>query len=880
MADKSISELTAATQVGSTDLFVLEQSGVAKKLTGQILENWLVALADGHGGIQDIEKTSTSGLIDTYTITLADETVETFTVTNGKAISSVVKTGAVPPSLTDSYRINYNDGTHYDFTVTNGKGVTSIEKTSTSGLVDTYTITYNDSTTGTITVTNGKAITSITDKWAVSSSNTQTPSTWYNAAPELTPTNRYLWHYQVIAYNDSTSVDTTKAVVGVYGDTGDAWYMWIKYAANEPTQDSDMLSLPNKWIGIYSGTSSTAPVHYTSYDWYEYKGEKGDTGDAAEVTSTAIVYQASESGTIAPTGTWVDTVPTVVQGQFLWTRVTVNWNDGTSAVWYSVSYVAIDGQGSPGSQTPLVDSGNGVVGAATAYSRQDHQHPLNVPSSGEPAMDGTASRGNADTYSRSDHVHPTDTSRARVADMAAAYSQRTYAKGELCIYENVLYRCKDGIQTAEAWNSSHWETTNIGVELGDLNGAITSLGSDDIANDSTNVSGLKVTNALDTLNGAISAAEKIIVSNQDITDLNDASQVTNYFVASTSRLFRVRINCANRPYADIINTFGYLLVFYINDIHSFIEYYFSTSGLLVREYGVTTPDIFGNWRPVNSCAARPNLLDNWYFAGGGSQSGAGKFPINQRGLTTYPTVDTTTIDRWILRQGSLTIPSSNDCIKFTRIEQHIDDGLFNQLIGKLITFSILTANNKLYSYTSVASSGNWLATTPTGYSFVGWGHTVQITDSNAVGVVAVKVELGDTQTLAHKEGTSWVLNELPNYYDELAKCQKYLQVIDGAAADIGIGNAYEATTCAVNIYTTVDTRRSISITGSNPDGIVLATGNFGVDPKTSTSLGVFAPVAGYCITLSVSVQGGGLVAGTTYRARLQAGKKLIISAEI
>lgn len=475
MADKSISELTAATQVGSTDLFVLEQSGVAKKLTGQILENWLVALADGHGGIQDIEKTSTSGLIDTYTITLADETVETFTVTNGKAISSVVKTGAVPPSLTDSYRINYNDGTHYDFTVTNGKGVTSIEKTSTSGLVDTYTITYNDSTTGTITVTNGKAITSITDKWAVSSSNTQTPSTWYNAAPEMTPTNRYLWHYQVIAYNDNTSVDTTKAVVGVYGDTGDAWYMWIKYAANEPTRDSDMVTIPNKWIGIYSGTSSTAPVHYTSYDWYEYKGEKGDTGDAAEVTSTAIVYQASESGTNVPTGTWVDTVPTVVQGQFLWTRVTVNWNDGTSAVWYSVSYVAIDGEGSPGSQTPLVDSGSGVVGTATAYSRQDHQHPLNVPSSGEPAMDGTASRGNADTYSRSDHVHPTDTSRARVADMAAAYSQRTYAKGELCIYENVLYRCKDGIPTAEAWNSSHWETTNIGVELGDLNGALTSL---------------------------------------------------------------------------------------------------------------------------------------------------------------------------------------------------------------------------------------------------------------------------------------------------------------------------------------------------------------------------------------------------------------------
>lgn len=86
MADKSISELIAAQAVGSTDLFVLEQTGQAKKLTGQILENWLLSLADGHGGIQTLVKTSTSGtnpVIDTYTITYADQTTSTFQVTNG-----------------------------------------------------------------------------------------------------------------------------------------------------------------------------------------------------------------------------------------------------------------------------------------------------------------------------------------------------------------------------------------------------------------------------------------------------------------------------------------------------------------------------------------------------------------------------------------------------------------------------------------------------------------------------------------------------------------------------------------------------------------------------------------------------------------------------
>lgn len=40
-----------------------------------------------------------------------------------------------------------------------------------------------------------------------------------------------------------------------------------------------------------------------------------------------------------------------------------------------------------------------------------------------------------------------------------------------------------------------------------------------------------------------------------------------------------------------------------------------------------------------------NLLRNWYFVGGGSQQGAGIFPINSRGNTTY-TGSTSTIDGW------------------------------------------------------------------------------------------------------------------------------------------------------------------------------------------------------------------------------------------
>ena len=86
MADKRIDELEEATSITGTDLFVLEQANAAKKLTGQTMTNFLLTLANGHGGISTIAKTSSTGtnpVVDTYTITFADNTTTTFQVTNG-----------------------------------------------------------------------------------------------------------------------------------------------------------------------------------------------------------------------------------------------------------------------------------------------------------------------------------------------------------------------------------------------------------------------------------------------------------------------------------------------------------------------------------------------------------------------------------------------------------------------------------------------------------------------------------------------------------------------------------------------------------------------------------------------------------------------------
>lgn len=66
----------------------------------------------------------------------------------------------------------------------------------------------------------GNGIESITEHYQVSTSNSTAPTTWQSAMPTLTVTNKYLWNYATIKYTDGTSKDTTKCVIGVYGNTG------------------------------------------------------------------------------------------------------------------------------------------------------------------------------------------------------------------------------------------------------------------------------------------------------------------------------------------------------------------------------------------------------------------------------------------------------------------------------------------------------------------------------------------------------------------------------------------------------------------------------------------------------------------------------------
>ena len=89
----------------------------------------------------------------------------------------------------------------------------------------------------------------------------------------------------------------------------------------------------------------------------------------------------------------------------------------------------------------------------------------------------------------------------------------SYSVGKHCLYNGELYCCTTAIPDGgEAWNLAHWEKTKVTDELEDIKGAVDSIGSDDVANES-NVTGTTVSDALDTLDEEISGLGSDDVAN-------------------------------------------------------------------------------------------------------------------------------------------------------------------------------------------------------------------------------------------------------------------------------------------------------------------------------------------------------------------------------
>lgn len=246
---------------------------------------------------------------------------------------------------------------------------------------------------------------------------------------------------------------------------------------------------------------------------------------------------------------------------------------------------------------------------------------------------------------------------------------------------------------------------------------------------------------------------------------------------------------------------------------------------ILRSDGVTNVEAaLTGMSSVLSSKPNPNLLDNWYFGNPVDQLGgyvvppdmpyynesetelveAGttdKYYTAKNGVnnnvfritiegTNYMVPKTYGVrgyigtlyglDMWRLNGNNVAIITDGN-VKLVQVNNnYVADQPLEYIVDGVYTLSILFDDNTLKYITLEIVNG----TSSTGTSlYGGWAFRIQnklarITHVGSVtyeiAVKAVKLELGSQQTLAHQDADgNWVLNEIPDYGEQLARCQGY-----------------------------------------------------------------------------------------------------------
>ena len=241
-------------------------------------------------------------------------------------------------------------------------------------------ITYTDGTTAETnkrvigvhgaTGATGVGIKSITEYYLASASAsgvTASTSGWTTGMQVTTTTKKYLWNYEIVTYTDNSKYTSTPVIIGTHGATGDKGDTGAAGKGVKSTAIAYQASSSGTTTPTGTWSSSVPAVAAGQYLWTRTiitytdnttstmysvgrMGTNGTNGNAGNgVSSTTITYQASTSGSTAPTGTWSGSIPTVAAGSYLWTRTIISYTNGTSSTIYSVGKMGNTGaQGQPG----------------------------------------------------------------------------------------------------------------------------------------------------------------------------------------------------------------------------------------------------------------------------------------------------------------------------------------------------------------------------------------------------------------------------------------------------------------------------------------------------------------------------------------------------
>ena len=135
----------------------------------------------------------------------------------------------------------------------------------------------------------GKGVDSITNYYLATTANsgvTTSTSGWTTTVQSITSSKRYLWNYEKVTYTDNTTMNTTPAIIGVWGNTG----------------------------------STGAP------------GADGVDGRGISSITEYYLASASASGITTSTSGWTTTMQsTTTSKKYLWNYEKITYTDGTTS---------------------------------------------------------------------------------------------------------------------------------------------------------------------------------------------------------------------------------------------------------------------------------------------------------------------------------------------------------------------------------------------------------------------------------------------------------------------------------------------------------------------------------------------------------------------
>lgn len=230
----------------------------------------------------------------------------------------------------------------------------------------------------------GNGINSVTITYGTSDSSRVLPSIWGNDIPDVDE-GSYLWTRIITDYTDPEMQDTVSyyyARQGADGEQGErgtsVTVSAIEYQAgasptSEPTGtwSSSVVAVPS---GQYLWTRTTFSDGSIAYGVAK-QGEKGDKGeDGNGIQSTTITYGESASASSAPSS-WSPTMPTVAAGNYLWTKIVIDYTDPDMQDSVTYTYAKQGEKGEKGEQ--------GQAGTSVTVSRIEYQagtSPTTAPS--------------------------------------------------------------------------------------------------------------------------------------------------------------------------------------------------------------------------------------------------------------------------------------------------------------------------------------------------------------------------------------------------------------------------------------------------------------------------------------------------------------------